>query len=184
MHFQKSLVAFAGLVAFVSANPAANPAPAPTPAAVLPRVPEPQTAQQTSEYVADVVSYLSALATDPAILSLASKFQTDSAALSSFQAAGSSIGSIVEAGETVPANFLDSVPSDARSFFGSVFTAVQSIASENGFAAVKTGSPTTAATDAATVATTKASTGGAMPTGFVGMAGVAAAGFMGVVMAL
>ena len=83
-----------------------------------------------------------------------------------------SVSSVIAAGETVPANFLSALPTGVQSFFGSVYTAEVSIASQNGFPVKATGSATPTKNAAR-------ETGRA-----VGVAAAGLAGFMGVVMAL
>lgn len=119
-----------------------------------------------------MVSYLSALETDPALLSLASVYETDTAGLQSLEAFGSSLSSVVANHQTPASNFLSAAPTNAQSFYGSVYTAELSIMSQYGFGAKNTASATS--TGNAAQPTAKA----------VGVAAAGVAGFMGVVMAL
>ena len=73
--------------------------------------------------------------------------------------------------QTPNANFLDSLPTEVQSFYGSVYTAEVSIMSANGFTNVNLPTATSTA-------------GAAVNTGAVGVSGAALAGFIGVVMAL
>jgi hypothetical protein len=90
--------------------------------------------------------------------------------------------SVVENHETPAADFLSGLPTEAQSFFGSVYTAEASIASKNGF----TSQGTSAATGKTAAGTASSTTSGnAAPTGAVlGLSAGALAGFVGVVMAL
>jgi len=164
--FAPALALLAGLAL---ANPEANP--------------EPQTPAQTTEAVAELSSYLIALQTDPALLSLASVFETNPGAVSTLVQFEQSLVSVVENHQTPAADFLSGLPTEAQSFFGSVYTAEASIASKNGFTSAGTSAATgTHATAAGTGAST--TSGNAAPTAALGLSAGALAGFVGVVMAL
>src|SRR4051794_17188462 len=95
------------------------------------------------------------------------------------------IGSLeaeVEAGKTPVSDFFTALPSDAASYFGSLYTAEQSIFSANGFGAQANGNKPTGGSQ--TGAPTSTSTGGAVHTQAAGIAAAGFVGFMGVVMAL
>jgi hypothetical protein len=132
--------------------------------------------RQTSAAQAELVSYLEALQTDPAVLSLASIYATDTAAFSSIEAFESSIESMIAAHETPAANFLDSLPANAQPVFKSVASVELAIESNNGFS-VATGAPTA-------IATSTKKGQAAAPTHAVRVAAAGLVGFMGVVMVL
>lgn len=84
-----------------------------------------------------------------------------------------SLSSVVAAHETPAANFLDGLPKDFQSFYGSVLTAELSIASQYGFTSAVTGSATPTKTPNA-----------AAPTKALGAAAALGAGVLGVMIAL
>ena len=133
---------------------------------------------QTTELAADLVSYINGLATNPALLSLASVFETDTAALATISEWEASVSSVVQAGHTPGSDFLSGLPTEAQSFFGSVYTAEASLAAKNGFT-----SQAAVATGGATATSTKS--GNAAPTGAaLGLSAAALGGFVAVMAAL
>jgi hypothetical protein len=105
------------------------------------------------------LSYLEGLPKDPAYLSVASALGSDPAGQSSLVAALSSIEGIVLAGSTLPASFIQALPTEARSVVSSILSVESSIAVENGItpqgtapatqpAANPTGLPTISSTPA------------------------------------
>lgn len=120
MHFSNPFLV-AGLIAFASASPA--PAPEPTT----------PTAAQTSALVNDVESYIAALATQPALLSIVSSLATDTAALNSLQAFQASLQSDVLNGQIPNTSVLTALPSPLASVIASVYTVELSILSKDGF---------------------------------------------------
>jgi hypothetical protein len=115
------------------------------------------------------------------LLSLVDALQTNTAALESIAAFETSVMSVVANGGTVASDFLSGLPTEAQSFFGSVYTAEASIASKNGFTS---GLATTDAPTAAGTGTSTTSGNFAAPTAALGLSAGALAGFVGVVMAL
>jgi hypothetical protein len=104
-----------------------------------------------------------------------------------------SIVSEVENGQTPAADFLSGLPTEAQSFFGSVYTAELSIAKKNGFTSQQTSAATGSAATGSTAtgsaaaagSATSTKSGNAAPTGMaVGLSAAALGGIVGVVMAL
>ncbi|KAJ8070264.1 hypothetical protein OCU04_000647 [Sclerotinia nivalis] len=178
MHFSNSFLV-AGLIAFASASPA--PAPEPTT----------PTAAQTSALVNDLESYIVALATQPAMLSIVSSLATDTAALNSLQAFQESLQSDILNGQIPNTAVLTALPSPLASVIGSVYTVEMSIFSKDGFgdlvaSATATEAATASDTGAAKTATatqnTSASGSGTASASSTGPATVekGAAGALGV----
>lgn len=122
-----------------------------------------------------------ALPTDPNVLSIASALATDTPAMAAIETWEASVESALSAHQTVASNFLDSLPSQARPVFSSVYWAEVSILTANGFTS---GLPTQPTGTSGPQATSSTSKGGAAPTGAFKAAGVLAAGFVGAVVAL
>jgi len=141
-------------------------------------VAEPQTPEQSTAASEQLASYLQVLTADPNFLSVISALATDTSAIGAIQTWEASVESQIEAHQTPAPNFLDSLPSQARPVFSSVYDAEVSILTANGFTS---GVPTLAG---ASAASTKSSTAGAAPTNALKAAGVLAAGFVGAVIAL
>ncbi|KAF4637816.1 hypothetical protein G7Y89_g260 [Cudoniella acicularis] len=127
---------------------------------VLPR----QNAAQISAAANAELSYFAAITTQPVYLSLSSVLATNSAESSQVNAWLESVFSQTGA---VPATVVNALPTVAQAFGSSLLSAQNSIATANGFSAV-------------------VSKAGAQPTGVaaLGAAGAAAAGFVGIVLAL
>jgi len=117
MHFSRSFV-LAGLVAFAAASPVA----------------EPQSEAQTSKVIEDIQSYMQALATQPAVLALASSLATDPAALSTLEAFQKSLQYDIMNGITPDPSVFTALPSPLPSFYSSIYKAEMSILSKDGFA--------------------------------------------------
>ncbi|RDL36654.1 uncharacterized protein BP5553_06006 [Venustampulla echinocandica] len=139
-------------------------------------LPEPQSPAQTTAVSLAVQSYQESLATNSVVISLVAGLATDPAAIASI---ASWQQSILSATVTLPPNYLDALPTQARSVFASVITVVNSIRTANGF---PNGLPSglAAATSSSKAAAAPRQTNAALG---VAAAGVAA-GFVGVVMAL
>ncbi|KAM3086720.1 hypothetical protein ACMFMG_000843 [Clarireedia jacksonii] len=116
MLFSRSFV-LAGLVAFASASPVA----------------EPQSEAQTSKVVDDIKSYMEALATQPAVLAMASSLASDPAALSTLEAFQKSLQSDIMNGVTPDPSVFTALPSPLPSFYSSIYAAEMSILSKDGF---------------------------------------------------
>ena len=87
-----------------------------------------------------------------------------------------SISSVVQAGGTLASDYLSALPTEAQSFFGSVYTAEASIAAKDGFTSVAA---------QATGSATSTKSGNAAPTGAaVGLSAAALGGFVAVMAAL
>ncbi|KAF4631263.1 hypothetical protein G7Y89_g6862 [Cudoniella acicularis] len=156
-----SLFAAAGLLASVAV---ADPVVARAPDAVLPR----QNAAQTTSFVVAQLSYLASLETDAGLSSLDNLLATNTAVLNSASSWLSSVASVVSKGGVVQATAVQALPTQVQSVYGSILSVQQSIATANGFTLTTTGVIAAAA-----------------PTGLsLKAAGAAAAGFVGLAMAL
>ncbi|QSZ35081.1 hypothetical protein DSL72_007945 [Monilinia vaccinii-corymbosi] len=149
MQFSNSLLV-AGLIAFASASPAPEPT---TP-----------TAAQSQALIDDLQSYLSALATQPALLSLASSLATDTAALNTLQDIQQSLQADILNGQTPNTAFVTALPSPIASVIGSVYSAEISILTQDGFGDVLA-SATASSMSAAKTTTATASGSGSAKTG-------------------
>ena len=125
--------------------------------------------------------------TDPVLESLAAQF-TDAADISSLQAFEQSLMSDVENHVTPASDFLDSLPTPFRSYFGSAYTAELSILSSDGFTDVAFTGTTASSTPTSTGSsstTSSSSKNAAAPQGkYVGVSAGVLAGLLGFVMAL
>ncbi|PQE20902.1 phosphatase methylesterase 1 protein [Rutstroemia sp. NJR-2017a BBW] len=152
MHFSRSLV-FAGLVAIAAASPVA----------------EPQSEAQTSKVIEDIQSYMQALATQPAVLAMASSLATDPAVLSTLEAFQKSLQSDIMNGVTPDPAAFTALPSPLPSFYSSIYQAEMSILSKDGFAsqivAASAGASASGSGAASVTGTTAAATGSASASG-------------------
>jgi len=170
MKYAATITAF--LATLVVANPVADP----------------QSPAQTAQAESAIVSYYAALATDPALTSLAAQL-TNPADLSTLQAFGASLQSDLLNGVTPAANFLDALPTPLHSFFGSVYTEEMQIMSSNGFTNVAfTASATTTGSSLTATGSSSPSTpsksNASSQRNYVGASAGILAGLLGVVMAL
>ncbi|PQE27177.1 phosphatase methylesterase 1 protein [Rutstroemia sp. NJR-2017a WRK4] len=157
MHFSRSLV-LAGLVAFAAASPVA----------------EPQSEAQTSKVIEDIQSYMEALATQPAVLAMASSLATDPAVLSTLEAFQKSLQSDIMNGVTPDPAAFTALPSPLPSFYSSIYQAELSILSKDGFAsqivAASAGASASGSGAASVTGTTAAATGSGSATAASGSA--------------
>ncbi|CAL3963990.1 hypothetical protein PZA11_001459 [Diplocarpon coronariae] len=134
-----------------------------------------QTPEQTTAAADALMSYISALQTNPAYISVASAIETDAAAVSSLAVFEASVSSVFAQQGTLAADYLDGIPATVRPFFSSVYAAEASILTANGFR-----NPIPKMTGTSEAAAAKETGMGRM--GSMAVAGVV--GFVGAVVAL
>lgn len=139
------------------------------------------TGSQTTQAANDLSSYVGSLETNPVLLSLASEAATESGALQSLRAFETSLQNDVQNSVTPAADFLNALPTQFRSFFGSVYTEELRILSSDGFT-----NAAFTSTGSAGAAATGTSKGNAAPTQakYVGASAGVLAGLLGFMMAL
>jgi hypothetical protein len=124
---------------------------------------------QTSKVIEDIQSYMEALATQPAVLALASSLATDPAVLSTLEAFQKSLQSDIMNGVTPDPAAFTALPSPLPSFYSSVYQAEMSILSKDGFAsqlvAATAGASASGSGAATKTGTTAAATGSATGSG-------------------
>ena len=102
--------------------------------------------------------------------------------MASISAWEASITSVIQAGQTAAPGFLSGLPTEAQSFYGSVYTAEASIFAKDGFSSVASGAT---ATTASTITTASATSKNAAPTrAAMGLPAVAFGGLVAAVAAL
>ncbi|KAL3422667.1 hypothetical protein PVAG01_06823 [Phlyctema vagabunda] len=154
----------------------------------------PQEAGQTQQAIDALQSYIQGIQTDSAFLSIVTEVADNTAGLATLTSFQASLESQVVANETPAADWLEALPTQWQSFFGSVYTAEVSLLSAAGFTSSvalatpsRTGAAatTTGTSSASSTAATTESANAAPTMGSSGMiAGMLAVGLGGAMIAL